>query len=61
MKRWIGAPAPPSAVSGKKRVFCPRLGHPRLPGTSLCLGYSLVPPLDGGSEPTHNGADGLCS
>ena len=39
--RWIRAPAGPSAVSGNaeaaKRGFCPRLGHLRRPGTSLCL------------------------
>jgi hypothetical protein len=37
MKRWIRAPARPSAPRAKSAVFCPRLRHLRRRGTSLCL------------------------
>ena len=37
LKRWIRAPARPSAPRVKKRGFCPRLRHLRRRGTSLCL------------------------
>jgi len=45
MKRWIRAPARPSAALGKKRGFCPKLRHLRRRGTSVCLSRLRVQPV----------------
>ena len=43
MKRWIRAPARPSAVEAKSAVFCLNVRHLRRRGTSVCLVTGFVP------------------